>query len=99
LLAGQPALRETWAGSARSETPYMHGNTLLFPATNIGPCNVWTVLCMCHGRRDFNTSPQCGQFAKSHSTTNTTRVRVVRDEAQPYLIDTVEDEEDFDDEE
>ena len=27
-LAGRPALRETWAGSARSETLYMHGNTL-----------------------------------------------------------------------
>ena len=27
-LAGRPALRETWAGSARSETPNMHGNTL-----------------------------------------------------------------------
>lgn len=33
------------------------------------------------------------------STTNTTRARVIRDEAQPYLIDTVEDVEDFDDEE
>src|SRR3990172_5289476 len=28
LLAGRPALRETWAGSARSETPNMHGNIL-----------------------------------------------------------------------
>src|SRR3989304_3214773 len=27
-LAGRPALREAWAGSARSETPFMHGNTL-----------------------------------------------------------------------
>jgi len=32
------------------------------------------------------------------NTTNITRGRVVRDEAQPYLIDTVEDEENFDDE-
>jgi len=33
------------------------------------------------------------------NTTNNTRVRVVRDEAQPYLIGADEDEEDFDDEE
>src|SRR5271157_1094443 len=27
-LAGRPAIGETWAGSARSETPDMHGNIL-----------------------------------------------------------------------
>ncbi len=27
-LAGRPAKRESWAGSARSETPNMHGHTL-----------------------------------------------------------------------
>jgi len=33
------------------------------------------------------------------NTTNTTRVRATREEAQPYLLDTVNDEDDLDDEE